>query len=348
MKTIFLSDIHIGTNCITNLYQQKNNEANLKRVLSYIQAQGDQVRDVVVLGDWIDLWMYPSSVVPPSAQQIFEANPGVFTKQTDGDFVSVMDGVHGDLVYVNGNHDITVTEQDVNGWFAPLSQKGRKVRCVGPGGYDYSFYLVHGEHGNLNSMVCRPYRNEALPFGYYMTRAGMQNIVVSQKDLPPLNVLAVQELISYNGLTFAQAMMTFQANQIGYSKIQDLVFTMPDGSTIAADAVATKFPNLNINMMEFLRVDVGGSLNAAAYDRLTSSSYRVLVLGHTHIKELFSVYNKLYANSGFMCAGVPDQNGVAVSSFVEVEERENPRTYTVSLMKIDQAGTISVDKTMVC
>lgn len=297
MKTIFLSDIHIGTNYATNLYQQSEHQANLKKILSYIQANSSQIRDVVILGDWIDLWMYPVTIVPPSVQQIFEANPAVFTPQSDGDFVSVMDSIQGDLVYVNGNHDITVTEQDINGWFAPLSKKGKRVHCITSikGMACYTHGHVLGEHGHSFSMVCRPYKDETLPFGYYLTCAGMQDLV-DNKDLPPLNVLALQELISYNGLTFAQAMMTFQANQLGHASIKDLVFTMPDGSTIGADAVAAKFPDLCINNMDFLRVDIGGSLNVSAADTLKHTPFKVLVMGHTHIKELYSCCGKTYAN----------------------------------------------------
>ena len=348
MKTVFMSDIHIGTDAPTNLYQSTTDQANLKRILAYIQNNSSQIRDVAILGDWIDLWMYPSSAVPPTAQQIIAANPLVFNAQTDGsgDFVSVMDSIQGNLYYVNGNHDITVTEKDINGHFAPASQKGKRVLCINcstsPRGYSHG--LVYGEHGHWGSMVCRPYKGESLPIGYYLTRAGMQDIVQTRTDLPPLNVLAIQELISYKGLIFAQAIMTFQANQLGFSSIEDLVFTMPDGSTIGADAVAAKFPHLDINEEGFLRVDVGGSLNVTADDLLHKDNRKVLVMGHTHIKELYSNKGKVYANSGFLCANTPDQNGIPVTTFVEVDDNG-----TVSLMKIDYAtGDISVDKTLAC
>ena len=62
------------------------------------------------------MWMYPSSVLPPTVQQIFDANPQVFNRQSDGsgDFVSCMDSIHGTLHYINGNHDISVTAEDIN------------------------------------------------------------------------------------------------------------------------------------------------------------------------------------------------------------------------------------------
>jgi len=285
MKTIFLSDIHIGTNAPTNLYQTSTCQTNLKRILKYIQDNSSQIKDVVILGDWIDLWMFPSSVVPPTVQQIMDANPQVFSVQSDGDFISCMDSIQGNLYYVNGNHDITVTEKDINDRFAPLSKKGKHVHCIHSterAAY-YSSGAVYGEHGHWGSMVCRPYKGEKLPLGYYMTRAGMQTLV-DKRDLPPLNVLAVQELISYNNLTFAQAMLTFQANQLGFACIEDLLFMMPDGSTISANAVADKFKDMNINDMDFLRVDVGGSLNVCAGSHLAKSHHKILVLGHTHIR----------------------------------------------------------------
>lgn len=345
MKTIFMSDIHIGIDFPTNLYQSSKNQANLKKILSYIQANAAQIKDVVILGDWLDLWMYPSSIRPPVAQQIMEENPQVFTPQTDGDFVSVMDSIQGNLVYVNGNHDINVTEQDINGHFAPLSKKGKRVRCISsPDCYEAGGLL--GEHGHWYSMVCRPYKDEALPFGYYLTRAGMQDLV-NNKDLPPLNVLAVQELISYYEMTFAQAMMTFQANQLGFAKIKDLIFKMPDGSTIAADAVAAKFKGLSINDIDFLRVDVGGSLNVSADNRLKAMRRKVLVMGHTHIKELYVHDNKVYANSGFLCADSPDENGIPVSTFVEVEDLGSEH-YAVAMVQVSQAGAFSVYKSVSC
>jgi len=349
MKTIFLSDIHIGTDALTNLYKSETDQTNLKLILNYIQNNSSQIKDVVILGDWIDLWMFPSSTLPPTPQQIIDANPKVFNIQTDGsgDFISCMDSIQGNLFYVNGNHDMTVTEKDINDHFAPASKKSKHVHCINCSKRQKSYLsgLVYGEHGHWNSMVCSPYKNESLPFGYYMTRAGMQNIENTKKDLPPLNVLAVQELISYNELTFAQAMLTFQANQLGLNSMEDLVFMMPDGSTITANAVADKFKDLSINDAEFLRVDVGGSLNVSAVQHLSRSKHKILVLGHTHIKELYTANNKIYANSGFLCANTPDSNGVPVSTFVEIENNDDK--YAVSMIKIDYAtGAFSVDKTI--
>jgi len=357
MKTIFLSDIHIGTDAVTNLYKTDTNQANLKRILSYIQNNGHQIKDVVILGDWVDLWMYPSSIVPPTVQQIMDANPSVFTRQTDGsgDFISCMDSIQGNLHYINGNHDITVTSKDINDRFQPASNKGKRVHYVdcSKEGYTSHDGIIYGEHGHWYSMVCRPYRGEVVPFGYYMTRAGMQIIADTQKSLPPIDVLGIQQLISYNGLTFARAMLTLQANQLGFTKIEDLIFTMPDGSTISADVVADKFPHLFINELGFLRTDVGGSLDEFAKQLLESENkynHKIVVFGHTHIKELnnygFENYPLIYANSGFLCANEPDSNDISVSTFVEIEDN-GKGSHTVSLIKLDYAtGAFTVDKTI--
>lgn len=363
MKNIFLSDIHIGDDSVTNLYRTAVDQANLKHILSYVQTNSTQIKDLVVLGDWLDLWMYPASVVPPTFIQIIDANPQIFTRQSDnsGDFVSCLDSIQGTIHYINGNHDITVTSDEINDYFQIASISKKQIICS----KSYNRGNIHGEHGHKYSMVCKPYENEPLPLGYFITRAGMQILVntkkptkqarlYAQKSLPPIDVLGIQELISYNNLTFAQAMLTSQANQMNMS-LNELIFTMPDGSTINASDVADKFPMLSVNDNEFLRTDVGGSLDITATHLLMHSDYKMIIFGHTHIKELKKyclplpngtssncVSNGAYANIGFLCANEPNQNGIPVSSFVEIDD-----TNTISLIKLDHdTGVFTVDKTL--
>jgi hypothetical protein len=263
---------------------------------------------------------------------------------------------------VNGNHDITVTADDIQGYFDTVSKK--QVHCIDCSkeakGYVSDSGDIFGEHGHWYSMVCRPYENEPLPLGYFITRAGMEVMIVKRRPLPPLNVVGIQELISYNGLTFAQAMLTEMANQIGIKCLKDLIFTMPDGSKIGADAVAAKFPNLSINEMDFLRADDGGSLDVSAYERLHTpiqnrlidklfplcTTPKIVLFGHTHIKEMQQYNKKIYANTGFLCAN-KSTNGIPVSTFVEIEDCNGHKPYTVSMIKLDyQTGAFSVDKTL--
>lgn len=360
MKNIFLSDIHIGTDAVTNLYRTATDQANLKRILSYVQNNSSQIKDLVILGDWIDLWMYPASIVPPTVQQIMEANPQIFTRQSDGsgDFVSCLDSIQGTIHYVNGNHDITVTSKEINDYFKQSSVTGKQVHCTFKS-YASDSNHIYGEHGHWYSAVCKPYKNESLPFGYYITRAGMQILISTQKSpakfilkaqksLPPIDVIGIQELISYNGLTFAQAMLTNQANQMG-STLEEMSFVMPDGSTINGKDVADKFPDLSINDLDFLRTDVGGSLDESAKENLRRGHHKIQIFGHTHVKELILQHGKIYANIGFLCANNPNQNGIPVSTFVEVEDTNGHDPYTVSLIKLNyQTGVFSVDKTLTC
>jgi predicted phosphodiesterase len=354
MKTIFLSDIHIGTDSVTNLYRTATDQINLKRILSYIQKNSSQVKDLVILGDWVDLWMYPASVVPPTVEQIMEANPQIFTCQSDGsgDFVSCLDSIQGTIHYVSGNHDITVTSDEINNYFKLSSKTGKQVLCS-PKKYISGVGRIYGEHGHWYSMVCKPYKNESLPLGYYITRAGMQIMVSTQKStkiprlilkaqksLPSIDVIGIQELISYNGLTFSQAMLTNQANQMGLA-LEDMIFTMSDSSTINAKEVADKFPDLSINDVEFLRTDVGGSLDESA--KKLSAEHKFVIFGHTHIKQM----NSRYANIGFLCANEPNQNGIPVSSFVEIEDTNGHGPYSASLINLNyETGVFSTDKTV--
>jgi len=341
MKNVFLSDIHIGINAPTNLYQTSTNQANLKRILKRIQNDKD-VNDLVILGDWLDLWMYGTTTVPPTVQQIIAANPAIFIKQSDdsGDFVTCLENINGTIHYVNGNHDITVTSEDINGYFNTVSTK--QVQCS-PEGYNSG--CLFAEHGHRHSMVCKPYADEPLPIGYFITRAGMEAMRIKRRPLPALDVVGIQELISYNGMTFAQAILTNMASQIGLKELEHLEFVMPDGSKINGESVADKYPNLSINDLDFLRADVAGSLDISAESVLMRQEKGIVLFGHTHIKELKDFKNSIYGNSGFLCANAPT-NGIPVSTFIEVEDSDIGH-YKVSLIKLTyQTGYFSVDNTL--
>ena len=359
MKTIFLSDLHIGIDAPTNLYQSTTDQANLKRILKYVQDNGSQVKDLVILGDWVDLWMYGTTVVPPTATQIFQANPQIFTRQSDGsgDFVSCLESIQGTIHYINGNHDITVTADEIAAYFGLQSKKLLHYTDCSKQPNGYASGPIFGEHGHWYSMLCKPYKGEALPLGYYVTRAGMQVEIVTKAAPPAMNVGGMQEMVSYNGLTLAQALLTSMASQIGFTSLEGLIFTMPDGSTINAKDVADKFKDLSINDTEFLRADVAQSLNVAAGNVIDAKCCQVwhchnrkmiLVFGHTHIKELFQYGKSIYANTGFICANEPDASGIPVTTFLEIEDTKGKGPYTVSLTKLDyKTGAFSVDKKLI-
>jgi predicted phosphodiesterase len=380
MKNIFLSDLHIGVDAITNLYKSKEHQASLKGILKYIQENGSKIRDVVILGDWIDLWMYTSTSVPmakmpeknsegyrngflPTVKQIIEANPSIFQRQKKdlGDFVSCMDSIQGKFYYVNGNHDITVTGEELNSHFKPLSEKGREIYWIDcfkdPIGYKSAIGDIYGAHGHWYSMVCRPYKPELLPLGYYITRVGMDAQLKMTEPLPPLNVDQIKLVMKENNYTFAKAILSIIANQ-AETTLADLNFTLPDGHKISASAAADKYPLLSVDDCDFKTADVEGILDDNAANLFTESKTRkVVVLGHTHISKMVQDFRSetLYANSGFLCAGKPNEDtDLPISTFVEIEDTDDnvignsKLLYTVNMFKVDFATSTVITNPPVC
>lgn len=383
MKTILLSDLHIGVNAPTNLYQTSEHEPSLKAILKYIKDNGNQIRDVVILGDWVDLWMYPSTAIRmnemppegkrnnflPTVEQIFEANPNIFTRQPDGlDFVSCLDYIKGDLYYVNGNHDITVTEDQINSYLPNTAVKKIKyINCsTEPAGYTSEVGDIYAEHGHWYSLLCRPkpYLLESVPLGYFITRVGMDAEIYTQKPLPGLNVQEIKATMKTYGYTFSQAILQIVAAQAN-TDLDKLNFNMPSGNILSANDVASKFPfpDDSVDNPDFVNADIDGTLDPNALELFTygrNKNLELVLFGHTHISKVFQDFRTqqnsidvkaTYANTGFLCAGSPNMNtGLPVATFVEIEDTGNDVNtpgnlpYKVNMRNVDFASsTISTE-----
>jgi DNA repair exonuclease SbcCD nuclease subunit len=177
-----LSDIHIGLNQRENWYQQKAHERYVQAILRYIAAKGKTVRDVVLLGDLFDTWEYASenSVPEPEVflQECIKANAPLFRPGNDGDFVSVLNAIGGDLWYINGNHDMSIPVGAVN---KALNLTGKLIQGnpdpLKNFVYPSSDPNIYAEHGHRFSLMCRPDKAGntdngyyPLPLGYYVSR----------------------------------------------------------------------------------------------------------------------------------------------------------------------------------
>lgn len=335
MSDIFISDLHIGINAETNLYQKETHEKALKKVLKFIESNCEKINNVVILGDWIDLWMYKTTAKPqkiksdesninevlPIAQQIFEQNPGIFAddnKDGMGNFVSCFNKIKGKFYYVNGNHDISLTEDEITDYFKDkVNDWDEKFEYCGDTYFDNK---VHGEHGHFFSMVCKPIddnqsvtpltdtENEDLPFGYFMTRLAADADVKAPEDM-------TEKLTSYTseGDSFSTSMLKTITDQYNSSKKdkkdkKDYIhfdFTMPSGFSKNAKLVAEMFHDIDgeFDLNTFLNTDgVLGTLGLApqAKDILKNHArdVNVVVMGHTHNA---TICEGNYVNSGYLC-----------------------------------------------
>jgi len=371
MFTYFLSDIHMGLNSKENWYQQYVHQKMLKSVLLYIQEKGNQADDVVILGDWFDTWEYgkdgpmPSSDSKTAVQRIIGENSEIFTAQTDGDFITCLMSISGDLVYVNGNHDMTLKCRDLN----DILQLSSKKICSPDDNQVYisDDQLIYAEHGHRYSLSCNNDDHSCnkiapLPIGYFVSRTGasycidllQKNGVRSSPELPFSGVPNMHDLWNSkensndtdeaNGITFAGIYLTLLIYKLGGSSAGDYRFIMPDGTTMTGSEAIEMYswiPLSSLTSMNFLEADIDNNLDIFA-QTCSRQKYKLVVLGHTHVPKIITTNLGtagigLYANTGYLCADIPgmkDDSGKGrYMTFCEVERQ--PDKMIVNILKVD-------------
>ena len=74
---VAISDVHLGTDHPCVWYQRSLHEPYLLALLEWVVDQADHVRELVLLGDIVDVWTYPMDERPPSFADIVAAHPAV-------------------------------------------------------------------------------------------------------------------------------------------------------------------------------------------------------------------------------------------------------------------------------
>ncbi|MGN6758620.1 MAG: metallophosphoesterase, partial [Thermomicrobiales bacterium] len=152
MNTIVISDIHIGNNYKTCWYQQSVHEPYMLALLDYILQNANTgntpINRLILLGDLFDFWTYPPDMIPPTIDEILAANPNLFA--SGGKLGQVVEALHGNVQYIHGNHDITLTQEDLNR--IPTGQY--KIQLLPDMYPDASGVLF--THGHLGTMFNAP------------------------------------------------------------------------------------------------------------------------------------------------------------------------------------------------
>ncbi len=335
---VFLSDVHLGTGQPYDWYQPARHRASLLAVLDYALANRSRIKDLVLLGDIFDTWLCPIDRPPHTIAEILDANPEVCDKLRR--CVEELDNVF----YINGNHDMCVTEEDL----ATLGSGARRIRRIPA----YQAGMLYAEHGHRFAMFNAADRlhdpTHALPIGYFVTRVLCGH---DDYDRPGAIVRSIDDLLesAFTTQTITSSVLEALMELTGRSD-EDRV-CMPFGrQDWTLGAVKRRYANVFDRWVEkfghrYAIRSVLGELNALGWfaDRLsTSRGYKVVVLGHSHQAKLdkdqwFVAEDRVYANAGYMCPSDGDD-----ANFVEVDKGAGG--LAVSLMRAD-ATKVSIVKT---
>ena len=186
MRTIVISDIHLGID--PGIAENIKNRPLLIDFLDKACLEG--VDEIVINGDFLDQWFLPGVYEhePDSDafyRQCAAANREVMDAFTD----TIKRGV--DVVYVPGNHDMTLSHQ-VLAELIPGIRQARDVRGLGKYRTGHRGEVVI-EHGHRYESFCAPdmlsnkkyvtYGEPILPPGYFFARVGVQGFAEGQPDV---------------------------------------------------------------------------------------------------------------------------------------------------------------------
>ncbi len=190
---VVISDIHLGADL--SYAECNKNLPKLEKFLLNL-SESKNVKELVIAGDLLDEWFIPADVNTYNGldqadfiRRIAEANKGVVDA-----FKKIIQGGNIKVTYVPGNHDLTITDANVELILPGINQARDAMQGLGT----YSptdFPLLAVEHGHRYNFFCAPdpisnkdiAPGSIMPPGYFFTR--LATLHVKQHCTTPNDVL---------------------------------------------------------------------------------------------------------------------------------------------------------------
>lgn len=281
-KVVTLSDIHIGTqinnNGIACWFNEKYHGPPLNSIFEYVVQNKDTIDELVILGDLFDTWTYAPDVKPPSVLDIINDNKTIFGVGTALD--KAVTAMNGNVTFLTGNHDMNVTQLDLDE--IPLSNN-HKIKLHEDGGaLGNDRYMIDDTlftHGHVYTIFnAPPFERNApaktpkVPLGHFVTRLiayyiknqhpqvpawevvgngapGKRQLLFSKAFFPALKFVATvfNPLKKYSfGKNTVSDFLDLWINATGFSKLkpEDQTFTMQDGTIMTVNDVKNEYKDL--------------------------------------------------------------------------------------------------------
>jgi len=191
-KIIVISDLHLGIDDrISELVK------NRPILISFIERIRNEksIDEVVIAGDFLDQWFYPGNFdMPVKSDEFYYAVADNNRLLIDAICGMISDGIR--VVYVPGNHDMTLTEEVLENIIPGIIQ-ARDANGLGRYRTGIRNEIMI-EHGHRYELFCAPdnitnsdfmnYGKPILPPGYFYARLGVTSMLEDKpkvkKELP--------------------------------------------------------------------------------------------------------------------------------------------------------------------
>ena len=180
MKTIVISDLHLGLD--DSISENVSNRPKLADFIRRIEKE--RLSDeLVIAGDFLDQWFYPSDAdLPRDSKDFYLACARNNAEVIDALKKLIESGIR--VVYVPGNHDMTMTHEILNN-IVPGIEQARDVPGLGRYRTGVRGEIVI-EHSHRYEIMCAPDRITnaeivedgfpMLPPGYFFARIGVTSL----------------------------------------------------------------------------------------------------------------------------------------------------------------------------
>ncbi|WP_417911996.1 hypothetical protein [Candidatus Electronema sp. TJ] len=336
-KIVVISDAHLSDEESWSWFNRQSGE-RLKGFLKQT-ANDAKVRELVLLGDIFELWLFPIHVMPWSAAQIIQH----WSSGPDSVIAALRECADRlpQVSYLCGNHDMGVTQAD-------LDLISPKIRWIKTDYYNAGHPgALHLEHGHLVDIFNAPDISgdpiENLPFGYFVTRlvasAGGGNEVwraVSQRIEAEFGALfsfshlsrragfGMSDLLGFDfflehvvaaaGSSLIKGVvdvLLWYVKLVNPSVNESSQILLPGGSSVTVGEVRQHYHRLLVRWFRLhgleglYRTAVASTdLDWRAQQLLTQGKAKIVVTGHTHQGKILQLEQGRYANSGSWRDGV--------------------------------------------
>lgn len=197
-QIVVISDLHLG---IDDSFSECNK--NKEILLEFLNEIGKSpnIKELVIAGDLLDGWFLPMDYKIPESQSIFFDLLAKNNQKIIDGFNNIIKAGNIDVIYVPGNHDILVTEEDINRIFPGIRQVRDNVQGLGTYITGVNSEIVI-EHGHRYNFFCAPDQisnrkitnnsSSILPPGYFFTRIATSSIIegrpCSKNYLPDIDI----------------------------------------------------------------------------------------------------------------------------------------------------------------
>lgn len=232
-QIVVISDIHLGVDdAFAEI--QKNKDA-LVNFLTRIK-NSPNVAELVIAGDLLDGWFVPMGYSLPDSQSTFFDSVAANNKAVVDAFNAIIRAGQIKVTYVPGNHDLLLTQADVERIFPGINQARDDMQGLGA-------YVtgVHSEivieHGHRYNFFCAPdpisnreltnNNSSILPPGYIFTRIATSSVIeghpasgntFTELTAPDKNNASQYGLYLYD-LTWKGALATLPVNESFSDKV---------------------------------------------------------------------------------------------------------------------------------